>query len=209
MISLLRYNFKVNFGGILNRSNLGLSLGTGAAVFNNSITGNTATRTGTTSDGGTASGGDYNYTGGAGMYVQFSVGTQNTQYGASVGVYLNGLSQRQRKRMEQLINYIGANWTDWLFLTVTGTAAWGCQVLAKRQKDEAKKNKTLCESVQVLLRDRIIETYNHYNEKGYCPIYAQESMRRLYGVSRPGRERRGDGTEGEAFGNARGNEMGS
>ena len=39
--------------------------------------------------------------------------------------------------MEQIINYIGANWTDWLFLTVTGTAAWGCRVLAKRQKDEA------------------------------------------------------------------------
>ena len=35
-------------------------------------------------------------------------------------------------------------------------------------------------SVQVLLRDRIIETYNHYNDKGYCPIYAKESMRRLY-----------------------------
>lgn len=71
-----------------------ISIETGTAVFNNYITGNTATRTGTISEGGTASGGDFNYTGGAGMYVTFTVGAQKTQYGASVGVYLNGLSQR-------------------------------------------------------------------------------------------------------------------
>ena len=82
--------------------------------------------------------------------------------------------------MEQIFNYIAANWVNWVFLAVTGTAAWGYRVLAKRQKHEAVKNKALCEGVQALLRDRIIETYNHYNDKGYCPIYAKESMRRLY-----------------------------
>ncbi len=82
--------------------------------------------------------------------------------------------------MGAIFNYIAANWVDWLFLTVTGTAAWGYRVLAKRQKAEAVKNRALCEGVQALLRDRIIETYNHYNDKGYCPIYAKESMRRLY-----------------------------
>ena len=82
--------------------------------------------------------------------------------------------------MGQIFNYIAINWVDWLFLAVTGTAAWGYRALAKRQKDEAKKNKALADGVQALLRERIIETYNHYNDKGFCPIYAKESMRRLY-----------------------------
>lgn len=34
--------------------------------------------------------------------------------------------------------------------------------------------------VQAILRDRIIGSYNHYMEKGYYPIYAQENVNRLY-----------------------------
>lgn len=82
--------------------------------------------------------------------------------------------------MEQIFNYIAGNWVDWLFLAVTGMVGWGYRTLSRRQKDEAAKNRALCEGVQALLRDRIIETYNHYNDKGFCPIYAKESMRRLY-----------------------------
>ena len=52
--------------------------------------------------------------------------------------------------------------------------------MIKRQKAEIQKNNALCEGVQALLRNEIIATYNHYNDKGYCPIYAKESVRRLY-----------------------------
>lgn len=34
--------------------------------------------------------------------------------------------------------------------------------------------------VEALLRDRIIQSYNHYQDKGYCPIYAKESLKRMY-----------------------------
>ena len=34
--------------------------------------------------------------------------------------------------------------------------------------------------VQALLRDRIVQTYNHYHEKGYWPIYARENFDALY-----------------------------
>ena len=34
--------------------------------------------------------------------------------------------------------------------------------------------------VQALLRDRIIQSYNHYIDKGFCPIYALESMQAMY-----------------------------
>lgn len=81
---------------------------------------------------------------------------------------------------EQIFNYIATNWVNWLFLCVTGIAGYFYRKLAKHQKEDRKKSEALCEGVQALLRDRIIEVYNHYNDKGYCPIYAKESMRRLY-----------------------------
>lgn len=34
--------------------------------------------------------------------------------------------------------------------------------------------------IQALLRDRMIRAYNHYTEKGYCPIYARENVEELY-----------------------------
>ena len=34
--------------------------------------------------------------------------------------------------------------------------------------------------VQALLRDRIIQAYNHYTDKGYCPIYGLENVESMY-----------------------------
>jgi hypothetical protein len=34
--------------------------------------------------------------------------------------------------------------------------------------------------IQALLRDRIIQSYNHYMDKGICPIYALENINALY-----------------------------
>lgn len=33
--------------------------------------------------------------------------------------------------------------------------------------------------LQALLRDRIIQSYNHYNDQGYVPIYARENLDEL------------------------------
>lgn len=34
--------------------------------------------------------------------------------------------------------------------------------------------------LQALLRDRIIQSYNHYIDKGNCPIYALENVNKMY-----------------------------
>lgn len=36
------------------------------------------------------------------------------------------------------------------------------------------------QGVKALLRDRIIQAYNHYLDKGYCPIYGREGVEALY-----------------------------
>lgn len=34
--------------------------------------------------------------------------------------------------------------------------------------------------LQAVLRDRLIESYNHYSEKGYAPIYARDNFENMY-----------------------------
>lgn len=47
-----------------------------------------------------------------------------------------------------------------------------------RQKN--KENNALKEGVQALLRDRIIEIYYHYTEKGWMPLDVRNSLEALY-----------------------------
>ena len=42
------------------------------------------------------------------------------------------------------------------------------------------KNKAIAEGVQSLLRDSIVLNYNRYLDRGYCPIYAKESIKKIY-----------------------------
>lgn len=47
-------------------------------------------------------------------------------------------------------------------------------------KAASNRNDALKLGVQALLRDRIIQVYNHYQAQGYMPIYARENMAALY-----------------------------
>lgn len=48
-------------------------------------------------------------------------------------------------------------------------------------RQKKKENDALKAGVQALLRDRIIQAYNHYvQDKGWIPIYAKESIDACY-----------------------------
>lgn len=50
---------------------------------------------------------------------------------------------------------------------------------AERRRLE-EKEKALSDGVESLLRKSIVDDYNKYNDKGFCPIYAKESVKRAY-----------------------------
>ena len=79
-----------------------------------------------------------------------------------------------------IISYIGAHWVEWLFTLCLGalTAAW--RAVASKLKVEMAKNEAIADGVQSLLRESIVTNYNRYNDKGYCPIYAKESVKKVY-----------------------------
>ena len=79
-----------------------------------------------------------------------------------------------------IIDFIAAHWVQWLFAAVSGALALGYKTIAARLKQEQEKNEAIAQGVQCLLRDSIVSSYNKYDEKGYCPIYAKESLKKAY-----------------------------
>ena len=52
-----------------------------------------------------------------------------------------------------------------------------------REKDKAEreeKEQAISDGLQALLRESIVTAYNKYTEKGFCPIYAKESLKKAY-----------------------------
>jgi len=79
-----------------------------------------------------------------------------------------------------IYDFLLNNWVEWIFMVITAVLGMGYKKVITHQKEEAVKNNALCIGVQALLRDRIIQSYNEYSEKGYCPIYAKDNIKRLY-----------------------------
>lgn len=62
----------------------------------------------------------------------------------------------------------------------SGILLTGGKYIVKRMSKTEAKTEAVCLGVQALLRDRLIQTYNHYNEKGYAPIYAKENFENMW-----------------------------
>lgn len=79
-----------------------------------------------------------------------------------------------------IIRYVINHWVEWLFAGGIALLGYGFRQLRKQQREESIRNAAMREGVEALLRDRVIQAYNHYHEKGFCPIYAKENVRRMY-----------------------------
>lgn len=67
-------------------------------------------------------------------------------------------------------------WIEVLF----GLIAAGLTAGYKKLDSKLKEQDAIKLGIQALLKDRIIQSYNHYMEKGYCPINALENINTLY-----------------------------
>lgn len=82
--------------------------------------------------------------------------------------------------MEDIIAFISASWVEWLFAAAVSILAFLYRNIAARLQAEQKKNEAIADGVQSLLRESIVSNYNKYTEKGFCPIYAKESIKKVY-----------------------------
>lgn len=86
-----------------------------------------------------------------------------------------------------IMQYITAHWVEWIFSFSTVILGFLYRQAAKKLKENAKKleeeqnkNRAVADGVQCLLRESIVSNYNKYQERGFCPIYAKESIKKAY-----------------------------
>lgn len=79
-----------------------------------------------------------------------------------------------------ILTYIGAHWVEWLFTACLALLTLAWRAVSKKLKVEMAKNEAIADGVQSLLRESIVTNYNNYSDKGYCPIYAKESVKKVY-----------------------------
>ena len=82
--------------------------------------------------------------------------------------------------MEEIISFISAHWTEWLFTAALAVLSWAFRGVRTQLREERERNENIANGVQALLRETIVSGYNRYSDKGYCPIYAKESLKKLY-----------------------------
>ena len=82
--------------------------------------------------------------------------------------------------MTAIYLYICENWVKWLFAVALAGLSWGYRTISVQLKMERQKNDAIAQGVQSLLRESIVSNYNKYSEKNYCPIFAKESLKKLY-----------------------------
>jgi len=82
--------------------------------------------------------------------------------------------------MEAFLSYISSHWIEWVFAIITAVAGFGYRSVSKKLLEEKARNEAIAEGIQSLLRESIVGNYNKYSGKGFCPIYAKESIKKVY-----------------------------
>ena len=93
---------------------------------------------------------------------------------------LQYIAPAQRRTNMEIINYIQSHWVEWLFAIIIALLTAGYKNVSGRLKEEQKKNNAIAEGVQSLLRESIVDNYNKYTDRQFCPIYAKESIKKVY-----------------------------
>ena len=82
--------------------------------------------------------------------------------------------------MDAFLSYIASHWVEWVFALILATLGLLYRSLVKKLKEDRDEYKAIAGGMQALLRDSIVSGYNRYQSKGFCPIYAKESLKQIY-----------------------------
>ena len=89
-------------------------------------------------------------------------------------------TEKRTRRMTNLLLYAQLHWVEWIFGIVSVVLGALYRNISNRLKEEQAKNEAIADGIQSLLRENIVGNYNKYFDRGYCPIYAKDSIRRAY-----------------------------
>lgn len=76
--------------------------------------------------------------------------------------------------------FMSEYWMQFVFLIVTGLFSWRLNTMKCKVQKTVIKFSALELGMQSMLRDRIIQAYNKYIEQKWIPIYAMDSILKLF-----------------------------
>ena len=76
----------------------------------------------------------------------------------------------------EIISYALSSYITYVLLAVGSVIV---HYLKKLIKESVQRNTLIHDSVQAILRNRIITIYNECLKKGYCPIYVKDDLKSL------------------------------
>ena len=62
--------------------------------------------------------------------------------------------------MEEIISFLQAHWTEWLFTAALAVLSWAFRGVRAQLKEERERNEYIAAGVQALLRESIVNGYN-------------------------------------------------
>ena len=79
-----------------------------------------------------------------------------------------------------MVELIVKYWVEWLCGVVASVLMYGFKQLHKRQKLAEQRQKATERGIQALLRDRIVQAYYHYSERGWITLHGLENVEAMY-----------------------------
>lgn len=82
--------------------------------------------------------------------------------------------------LEEIAHHLATYGLGWILTIATALLGFLYKRVIKLITVTVEQNKAVCEGVKAVLSGDIIEKYNHYKEKEYCPIYAKTNIKNLH-----------------------------
>lgn len=82
--------------------------------------------------------------------------------------------------MDEIIAFVLSHWTEWLFSGFCLVLSCGYKRMSDRLDAQKKHEDAISTGLVALMRNSIVTNYNRCADKGYCPIYQKEAVRRIY-----------------------------
>lgn len=83
-------------------------------------------------------------------------------------------------RRNRLLDYITKYWVQWACGVVAAGFTAAVRKLYKRQKSADERQKATENGIRALLRDRILQAYYHYSERGWITLHGLENVEAMY-----------------------------
>ena len=82
--------------------------------------------------------------------------------------------------MQAIVNLAVSYWVQALFAVIAAGMGALFRWLVRRFRENDRRQDAMEKGIQALLRDRIVQAYYHYSERGWITLHGLEALDKMY-----------------------------